>query len=206
MKRKNLFILLVSSLLTLGLSSCGSDNEGKPVPTVSSASPVGALDPNYEQTSCPTANGYNDFRGKVHAGQFITETRDIESYTIGSYRFEERDGWWIFDTYNYTRIGSTTRVGYKGVDRAVHEQGNSKSAILDHLKYIVDQAVNHQGAGGYHEVLHSDGTIYGINLCSPIAANPVYVRNSDNSVEILEYSSSNMNGFNYPSNNFYRFY
>ncbi len=208
MKRKNLFVLMFAAVLTIGLSSCGSDNEGAPpapAPAVTNNNPVTSTTIN-GVSQCATATTYNDFRNKVHNGEFVQETRDIETYRIAEYQFKENDGWWIFDTYKFERMGSFDRTSYKGEDRVVHEVGTTKTAVLNHLKSIVDNARNHAGMGSYHEILHTDGMIYGINLCSPIAANPVYVRDPQSGdFEMLEYASSSMSNFTYPYNNFYRF-
>lgn len=204
MKRKNLFILLVSAFLTLGLSSCGSDNEGAPPPpVVGGANPIGALDPNYSLTSCANASGYQDLRNKVHAGQFVTEINDIENYQLGRYEFEEGEKWYHLDSYK--RVDIVTRASYKGQDRVVHEAGTSKAAVLDRLKSIVDNAVNYVPMYGKHEIYHADGSVYRIDLCLPIAANPVAEKNTSGDILMLEYSNRNM-GSNYPTTNFYNFY
>lgn len=203
MKRKNLFILLVTGLLTLGLNSCGSDNEKAPVPTVNAASPVGALDPNFNQTSCANATSYTDLRNKVHAGQFVTEINDIENYQLGRYEFREGEKWYHLDSYR--RVDGITRASYKGQDRVVHEAGTSKAAVLDRLKSIVDNAVSYVPTYGKHEIYHADGSVYRIDLCYPLAANPVAERNTSGDIIMLEYSNRNM-GSSYPTNNFYRFY
>lgn len=202
MKRKNVFILVVSALLAMGATSCGSDNDKKapPAPITSSANPIGAADPNFNLTQCQTSSSFEDFRNKVHAGQFVTESYNQETYYFEEYR-PDKDKWWIFTTYSLDRVGSFQRSSTKGQDVAVHEAGTTKTAVLNYLKSIVDNKVNYRGYGSYYEVLHSNGMIYGISLCSTLAANPVFEADQ-NTGDFYVYRYGSSNNFSYPYSNF----
>jgi hypothetical protein len=83
----------------------------------------------------------------------------------------------------------------KDQDTASHEVGSTKEAVRNYLMGLLDQKVQHRGGGSYFEVLHGNGDIFGIDLCKPIAANPVF-RWSDSTKERYYFSGSSAGSFN----------
>lgn len=178
MKTKNFLVLFLAAALTFGLSSCGKDNEGGPAPVTS----VGVTNPIVSGTgvaSCETSSSFDDFKNKVNEGRFVQELNQNQTYYFVEMEPEvNEDSWWIFNynTIKWNRLGDFTRSSVKGSDSATHEAGNSKTAVRDYLMAILNQASQHRGSGNYYEVATYSGQVFGIHLCYPIAANPVYRR------------------------------
>lgn len=177
MKTKNFLVLFLASALTFGLSSCGKDNENSPGP----AAAVGVTNPIVTGSgisTCETSSSFDDFKNRVNQGRFVQELNNNETYYFVEMEPEVNSGEFLgFIPYNrvsWDQIGNFTRSGVKGTDQATHEAGNSKTAVRDYLMNILNQARQHRGGGTYYEVLTYSGHVFGIHLCLPLAANPVY--------------------------------
>ncbi|MEC7278134.1 MAG: hypothetical protein VXV96_17565 [Bdellovibrionota bacterium] len=211
MKTKNFLTLLMAGLLSLGLASCGSDNEGGSTLTgvdpITGNNPVGG-----GVTSCSAASNYQDFKNRVSNGQFIQESSSYETYFFihQEPEIKNRD-WWIFSstTVRWNYIGDFTRTSTKDSDTVTHEAGSTKTAVRDYLMSILNSATNGRdrnmydgivGNDSYIEVLTSSGMIYGIDLCKPIGANPIFEMDSD-SGERYYYTGTSSNSL-YNNNGF----
>lgn len=179
MKKQNFLVLILAAAMTFGLSSCGSDNEKGADPVTSGANPVTPINPSNGVTSCEQASSFEDFKTKVNEGRFVKELNNNQTYYFVEMEPEiNEDSWWIFNysRIKWNRLGDFTRSSVKDTDQATHEAGNTKTAVRDYLMAILNQAQQHQGSGSYFEVATYSGQVFGIHLCYPIAANPVYRR------------------------------
>ncbi|MCR9206312.1 MAG: hypothetical protein NXH75_17150, partial [Halobacteriovoraceae bacterium] len=109
------------------------------------------------------------------------------------------DSWWIFNynTIKWNRLGEFTRSSVRGSQEATHEAGNSKTAVRDYLMAILNQAQQHRKGtanGSYYEVATYSGQVFGIHLCYPIAANPVYRRETNSGRSYFYTGTSNSYG------------
>ncbi|MCF8060806.1 MAG: hypothetical protein K9K67_15995 [Bacteriovoracaceae bacterium] len=183
MKRKNFFTLLMIGLLTFGLSSCGDDNEkGGPLPVTSGTASNPFNDNGYVNNTCQSATSFEDFKNKVSAGSFVTELNNYETYYFVEQEPETDQGKFLgfipYNTFKWVTLGQFTRSSTKGTSEVNHEAGSEKVVVRDYLMAILNQKSQHRGGGSYYEVLTYSGEVFGINLCLPIAANPVYRANS----------------------------
>jgi hypothetical protein len=178
MKRKNLLVLVLSAFLTLGLSSCGNDNEKGPEPVNSGTASNPFTNVDYVNNSCQTASSFDDFKNKVNNGYFVTELNNYETYYFVEQEPEIDQGEFLgfipYNTFKWNTLGQFTRSSTKGTNQVSHEAGSDKVNVRDYLMAILNQAQQHRGGGSYFEVLTYSGQIFGINLCLPLAANPVY--------------------------------
>jgi hypothetical protein len=185
MKRNKLLTLLLIGFLTIGLSSCGDDNEKGPAPVTSgtSSNPFNGVD--YVNNTCQSSSSFEDFKNRVNAGSFVTELNNNETYYFVEQEPETDQGKFLgfipYNTFRWITLGQFTRSSTKGTSDVNHEAGNQKLNVRDYLMAILNQTQSGQyrGGGSYYEVLTHSGDVFGINLCLPIAANPVYRANSD---------------------------
>jgi|GEM_PF-3506360 len=204
MKRKNFLVYVVSVLLTLGLASCGSDNESNsennaaaPAVTQVVTSGIG---------TCEGSSSFDDFKNRVNEGRFVQELSQQETYV-----FDEREltvseselfGWDWTKTkrYSYVSLGQFTRWSERGTNNANHEAGNSKEAVRNYLMQILNNATSYRfaqnsGGGKAYEVLSNTGMVYQINLCYPLVANPV-VRGNQQTGDYYTFMYVGNGGFN----------
>lgn len=186
MKRKNFLVYVVSILLTLGLASCGSDNESNSENNVAAPAVTTAPTPAITSglSTCEGSSSFEDFKNRVNEGRFVQELSQQETYI-----FDEREltvseselfGWdWTrTKRYSYVSLGQFTRWSERGTNNANHEAGNSKEAVRNYLMQILNNATSHRLSqnsigGKAYEVLSNTGMVYQINLCYPLVANPV---------------------------------
>lgn len=184
MKRNDVLSLILVGFLSVGFVSCGSDNEGKPgvapAPSVTSENPFSTSN---SVTSCQTASSIENFRDKVSAGKFMAERSTYETYYYVEQEPEIDKGKFLgfipYNTFKWETLGDFTRMGRKDSDEISHEAGNNKANVRDYLMNILDNRKDVRGGGSYVEVLTHSGMIYGIDLCKPLAANPVYEADSN---------------------------
>lgn len=179
MKVRDIFAFGVAILLITGISSCGKKNESDPGNnTANGTSNTNGLLPNYSNYNCKTSTSFQDFKNKVSQGQFVSEISNTETYYFVEVEPQINEGnWWIFDynTIQWDKIRDFTRSSTKGSTSVSHEAGNTKTAVRNFLMNILNSASQNQviGGGSYYEVVTYTGERYGINLCYPLAANPV---------------------------------
>ena len=198
-KRSLVSVLLLVLLFGFGCGKSNESGEEANNNNVSNTNPfTNSNGNNYVgNQQCGQAFNRDQLRSVVNNGQFISEYYSFETYHMQEIRTNINESelfgidWLSYNTISYDVIDEFQRSANRGFDSANHEYGNSKNAIRTQLLSIIDSATGYRSNGGsYHEVMTSNGDIYGINLCYPIAANPtmIYKKNSDTTV-LLRYIS-----------------
>lgn len=199
MKRRNTLTFILLGLLSLSMISCGSDNNGDgggnnstpPVVATPTVTITGALDNNYVNLyNCESSSSFDDFKNKVNSAYFKTERSHTETYYYVEQELDidvnTRKFLWMIPynttTYSWDRIGEFERHGQRGVQEISHQEAYNKTEVRDMLNSILSNAVNRRGGGSYYEVLLNTGEVFGISLCVPITANPVYRYNMQSGI------------------------
>lgn len=197
MKRKNVLNLLLMAFLAMGTVSCGSDNEGAPAPAPAPSTTVNNPITIQGQDTCQQASDFNQFKTFVNEGRFVKEGSDVETYFYVEQELERKDSkvLWIFDTtrYKWVVLGDFERIGRRNSDEVTHEAGNSRTAVRDYLVNILNNAVDVNGNGKYVQVQTSSGMLYGIDLCRPLAANPVMEYDLEENRGYFQYNTTTGN-------------
>ncbi len=173
MKLNKMFKMIVITLALTGIYSCGSDNDTTPgaaAPTKTnplSGGNSGTPSLIGPTATCEPAASYNDFYSRVSKSRFIEQTDSVESYFLKEYvngyfsRQLER-----ISTKGQPVINHLDNITYVVTD-------TTRADVMSDLVVILDNKDGKRGSGSYFEVSHSNGDIFGIDLCKPIAANPV---------------------------------
>lgn len=164
--QKHLFMSLLVLLSLAFTPGCGSkDNEAGDSNPVNQPPPV--VDPIIidGREDCRTdIYDLDSLKTAVSNAEFVSQNYPIVMYVVSK---GKRRG--IFYTYS----NSSTRVSYE-TGNVTHEYGSTREAIRDGLSSRLSDGVNYYKMGaGYHRIETSNGDVYDIDLCSPIAANPI---------------------------------
>jgi hypothetical protein len=196
MKKRKLITFTLGLLLLGSFYGCGSkENENETANTTTTSNSNPAYNPSTTTGSCVTnVNSLGSLREAVNNFRFRGEFSPIDTYHMveGTFSIVQKEGW--FDIkYNKQEFNQTrtfTRKGFSTSSNANHEYGNNKTLIRDRLMSILTASnmVYGQRSATYHEVLNgNNGDIIGIDLCMPIAANPVfYFQQSTNKSQFLQ--------------------
>jgi hypothetical protein len=194
--KTNFSKFLIALIVTAGIVSCGSDNESG-ANVVSGASPITNV-PTFTTGTCESASSYDDFYNRVNNFQFIKESTEYQTYYFSEQELDEDDcrflGINCGTTYKWKTIRQFQRSSIRDQDSVSHEAGSTKESVRNYLMGILNQKVQSRGAGSYYEVLHANGDIFGVDLCKPIGANPVF-RWSEQTKERYFYQGSSSGSF-----------
>jgi hypothetical protein len=107
---------------------------------------------------------FDDFKTAVSNGEFINQQYPIVVFYVQKMR--KRGILWVSST-------SSSRISYDN-GNLTHEYGNSKEAVRDALMDKLNDSVSSRFLdSGHFQFEVSNGDQYEIDLCSPIAANPL---------------------------------
>ena len=175
--------LLMITLLIAGVSSCGKDNEKKS--TVATATAPVTSNPvtsNVGEGACATAQNLDQLKAIFNnwsVGNYTLPNQKYayEEYTMNEFELKEKEAW-IFEYTSLDFKGSFKRKTTKDSNTAESEFGTSKTEIRNNIVAILNR-VSPFSLRSYstslHEVVDTNGDVYGINLCAPMAANPVTI-------------------------------
>lgn len=178
--KKTMMSLAGISIMAIFLGSCGSDNKVAVTPAPDTADTSESTATTDGTDSCVSVNSFTEFKDNVVSGNFIRQSSNYERYIYNECEVGSK---WIF---TYTKCNdSFSRESNLELDSIDHEMATTRTELLSDLSSIVNTATNYQYAGGssfYIQV--SSGDVYGINLCAPLAANPVYFSDGDEAYKI----------------------
>jgi len=198
MRRTKLTSILFALIIVTGLSSCGGDDNQTETNVVSGTSPVTNV-PTFTTGTCESASSYDDFVSRVNNYQFIAEFSNYETYYYQEQRLDRNErelfGFIPYNSSSWDNLGQFSRTSSKGSADVSHEAGSSKENVRNYLMDIINRKVQQRGGGSYFEILTNTGEVFGISLCVPIGANPVY-RWSETSQERYFYIGTSANSSN----------
>ena len=179
--KKKTYRLIGLSLMLAALGSCGSDNKVEVTTTEDVSTSTATVD---GVSSCVTVSSFTDFQSNIAAGNFMTQNYNYEQYT---YRECEIDDKWYG---TLTKCNDTfTRTSNVELDNISHDLASTRTELLSELTNLVYDTTNFQwrsSSSFYFST--SSGNVIAIDLCQPLAANPVYYSDDDNAYEIMNKS------------------
>lgn len=191
MKANKLMKMVLAMILMVGFFGCGKSSEGgdpqnNQIRNTSNFNGYGNFSNGQSVFECTNKNisSFEQFRALVATGNFPIEPHEFTYYLVQEYEVEvsthELFGvdWLKYYTVDVDYITEIQRYSRINSDVANHEIfGNSKSSILAGLTNIVNGATAYHAFPGSSlvQVRAPNGDVYGIDLCQPLAANPIQV-------------------------------
>lgn len=182
--KKQLSKVLVLSLLVAGVASCGKDNKtsGEKTNTTNNTSSANPVVSTVGEGSCATASNIDQLRNVFSSWSTDNYTLPKQRYTyeqyqMGEYRLEEKSAW-IFDYTSLDYQDGFNRSSTKDSDVASSEFGSNKFQIRDNIMNILNRVGPFDlriYSSSLIEVVDTNGDVYGFNLYTPLAANPVSI-------------------------------
>ncbi len=159
-------------LVLLTLSSCGSDNKAVEVQTNTSSSDTsGSTSSTTGVSSCVTVSNFDEFKSNVVSGNFVAQSSRNEQYT-----YQECDT----GKYLTKCLSTLKRYARLDSDNITHEMAATKTELLSDLTSIVNSEVSSFAlTASKYSIEVGNGDTYEIDLCRPLAANPVAFKNGD---------------------------
>lgn len=174
MKKRNVFIFLVSALLAFGLTSCGSDNEGGPQVVTSPANPIN----NFNNLNSYQQDTITNLRSQIDSDRFVKTnyfvTTEMEEFERVSEVREVRCLFWDCDVQvtEFVSLGTQTRTeSYNTIN---HPNGNTRAAVENYFLSLVNRTIDVRLSGSTYYLLLDNGDMVNFNLNYPMSANPVW--------------------------------